>query len=156
MSSRTHAQVFETATLGVHINLVHSINALSRLLTLQHSDHSFRMEDLRSTAFAVYLSHALVSALAVESVVNQRKHHHQEVTFNAVALWVRYCRNAQGVCGPFGIAAIDRAESMVLYRFRHDAASSKSTETTIGTLHGSSSYPRIVSRILLFASWEMI
>jgi hypothetical protein len=122
MSSRIHAHVFETATLGVHTNLVHSINALSRLLTLQHRDHSFRMEDLRSTAFAVYLSHALVSALAVESVVNQRKHHHQEVTVNAVALWVRYCRNAQGVCGPFGIAAIDRAESMVLYRFRHDCS----------------------------------
>jgi hypothetical protein len=80
------------------------------------------MEDVRSRAFAVYLQHSLASALVVESVVTQRNKHIGEETVNASAVFVRYCANAQSACGVFGLAAIDRAESMLLYWLKHNCS----------------------------------
>jgi hypothetical protein len=72
------------------------------------------MEDLRFKAFTVFLQHTLDAAVAVELVVNQRKQHLDRHTVKASAVWVRYCRSAVVACGAFGLAAIDRAESVVL------------------------------------------
>jgi hypothetical protein len=47
------------------------------------------MDELRSRALAVYLQYTFASALAVESVVIQRKQHLDEKTVNASALWVK-------------------------------------------------------------------
>jgi hypothetical protein len=83
------------------------------------------MEDLRTRAFRFYLQHALACALAVDSVVHQRKQYLGNATINASALWVQYCRNAQSTCGVFGLAALDRVESMVLYSLRCDCSFEK-------------------------------
>jgi hypothetical protein len=83
------------------------------------------MDELRSRALAVYLQYTFASALAVESVVNQRKQHLDEKTVNASALWVKFCRSAQSACGPYGLSAIDGAESMVLYWLRYESTFDK-------------------------------
>jgi hypothetical protein len=83
------------------------------------------MEDLRTRAFRVYLQHALACALAVDSVVHQRKQYLENATIDASALWVKYCRNAQSACGVLGLAALDRVECIVLYRLRCDCCFEK-------------------------------
>jgi hypothetical protein len=79
------------------------------------------MEELRPKAFRIYLQHALSSALTVESVVTLRKSYLDNHTVQASATWARYCRNAQSVCGVFGLAAVDRAESSLRSRLLSDS-----------------------------------
>jgi hypothetical protein len=110
------------------------------------------MEDLRCRAFAVFLQHALASALVVDSVVNQRKHVGEE-TVNASALWVRYCGNAQSACGVFGLTAIDRAESMLLYWLRYNCSFAQKERSTHKNLalkleRSASCYSRALARQL--------
>jgi hypothetical protein len=82
--------------------------------------HNFGMETLQAGAFRVYLQHALVSALAVEALVNQQKQQLGEGPVKVSALLVKYCRSAQTACTVYGLAIIDRAGSFVLYRLRYD------------------------------------
>jgi hypothetical protein len=98
------------------------------------------METLRNEAFKIFLQHALASALLIESVVTLRAEHvsvesvdkqddlslswtdPRDPTVTAAARWVRYCRNAQTLCGVFGLAAIDRAETAVYHRLQYDCS----------------------------------
>jgi hypothetical protein len=98
------------------------------------------METLRNEAFKIFLQHALASALLVESVVTLRAEHvsvesvnkqndfvpinwtDRHPTVAAAAGWVRYCQNAQTVCGVFGLLAIDRAETAVYHCLQYDCS----------------------------------
>jgi hypothetical protein len=80
------------------------------------------METLRSEALRIFLQHALSSALAAESAIQQWAEHAGGDTVDASASWVRICRNAQTVCGVFGLLAIDRAESKLFYCLQRDCS----------------------------------
>jgi hypothetical protein len=78
------------------------------------------MEELRSSAFKIYLQHALCSALTAESLVKQRQVYLRPETVTAAASWVQFCRNAQTYCGVLGLVALDRAESCLSYSLQYD------------------------------------
>jgi hypothetical protein len=85
----------------------------------------FRMSDLRSQAFRIYLQHVLSSALVVDSIVSQREgrlHIYSIDTAVASATWVHYCRDAQIVCGVYSIAAVDRAESRLINCLQYECS----------------------------------
>jgi hypothetical protein len=76
----------------------------------------------RSEALRIFLQHALSSALVAESAIQQWAEHAGGDTVDASASWVRICRNAQTVCGVFGLLAIDRAESRLYYCLQRDCS----------------------------------
>jgi hypothetical protein len=78
------------------------------------------MESLRVEALRVFLQHELASALVVHAVVEQRMEHHGEQTLKASEAWVTRVRNAQAVCGVFGLLAIDRSETRLYHCLRSD------------------------------------
>jgi hypothetical protein len=83
------------------------------------------MSDLRSQAFRIYLQHVLSSALVVDSIVSQREdrlHPYSIDTAVASATWVHYCRDAQTVCGVYSFAAVDRAESKLIYCLQYECS----------------------------------
>jgi hypothetical protein len=80
------------------------------------------MGTLRSEALRIFLQHSLSSALAAESAIQQWAEHAGGDTVDASASWVRICRNAQTVCGVFGLLAIDRAESKLFYCLQRDCS----------------------------------
>jgi hypothetical protein len=76
------------------------------------------MDILRARALNIYLQHALSSALTVDSIIANRDDQPQDYSMSTVvasATWVRFCKNAQTVCGVYGLVAIDRAESRLLH-----------------------------------------